>query len=188
MTGFNKRVELHDKIQNYLLCLFEASGYPCEPYGIESGKGLKIHKELLKCTNDTAKYVRHQPDKVVIKDNEAILIDIKTQQRYDTKNYSVELDSYKVCKLLEDIGCKVLYFFNKEPNPPYKMCVCYVRDIEFCYTDENPNWDVKGSRTPFGLIPKNSVFIKPIESFFKLKLPVDHNKDRMKPLEAYSNA
>ena len=179
MTGFDKRVELHDKIQNHLLYLFDISGYPCEPYGIESGKGLKIHKDLLKCVNDTAKYVRHQPDKVIIKNDEAILIDIKTQQRYDTDNYSVELDSYKVCKSLEEIGCKILYIFNKEANPPYELCACYVKEIEFCYIDENPNWSVKGSRTPFGLIPKNANYIKPIESFFELKLPITKNPDKI---------
>lgn len=169
---FQERLKLHDNIQNYLLYIFEISGYPCEPYGIESGKGLKIHGDLLKCENHTAKYVRHQPDKIIIKDNEAVFIDIKTQKRYDTLNFSIELDSYKTCRQLENNDCEVLYIFNKQKNIPYDLHACHVKDVSFIYVDKNPDWTIKGSRTPFGLISKNAQYIKPITNYFnKLVFP-----------------
>jgi len=164
---FQKRLELHDRIQEYLLYVFDCAGYPCEPYGIESGRGLKIHKELVGCKNHTAIHVRHQPDKVVVKDGKAIFIDIKTQSRYDTENFSVELASYETCRSLEKIDCEVLYIFNKTKKIPYDLHACHVKNVVFRHINEKPDWTVKGSRTPFGLVYKNDPYIKPITEFFE---------------------
>ena len=165
--GFLGRMKLHDEIVGHLTnYLILGREYPCSLFGIEVNDAIKIHESLRPLYNDlTARFVKHQPDLIFIKEEKAYFIDVKTLTRFGTGNFSCEIDSYKVLMDLVSIGCRVILVYNTIAELTYNLHACFVDEIKFWYNDERPNLSVKGSRTAYGLFRQTDSYIKPLDAF-----------------------
>jgi len=165
--GFPGRMKLHDEIvRHFKNRLLPEGGYPCSLFGIEVSDTIKIHESLRYLYDDsTARFVKHLPDLLFVKEEKVYLVDVKTLTRYDTDSFSCELDSHKVLMDLVSIGCKVIVSYNTIPDFPYNLKACFVDEIDFHYTNKRPGANVGGSRTAFGLFYKISSYIKSLDVF-----------------------
>ena len=130
----------------------EEIGFITNPYG----QGVQLEPEFRNAirrmnTNKTAQFVRYLPDWVIaVKNKSCYLIEAKSTMS-STPNYAYELASYGVGMDLHSIGIDVIVVFSE-------WRASFVHDIAFVHKFEGDQLnDVNGSRTPFGLIRKDSM-------------------------------
>jgi len=164
LNNFNNRlnnaVEWEDIVKNR----FEKMGFLTNKYG----QGVQLSSDFRDSIrymndNETCQLIRYLPDLVIsIKNKRCYLVEIKSEKRTDTLNYSYELASYDVGMRLYSIGVDVIVVFSGWRSD-------FIQNLKFIKKYNNKEYlnSVNGSRTPFGLIEKNSV--PTFDEFFRNK-------------------
>lgn len=130
----------------------EKIGFLTNPYG----QGVQLEPEFRHAirrmnTNTTAVFVRYLPDWIVAMKNESCYLVEAKSTMSSTPNYAYELASHRVGMDLHSIGVDVIVVFSE-------WRASFVYDIEFVRKFEGDQLNhVRGSRTPFGLIRKDSI-------------------------------
>lgn len=157
--GYNERIESGVKWENDVKQKLEKMGYPVSCYGQSqlNPDFRKIIRFLNK--SSTARFIRYLPDLVIKIKNECYFIEAKTDIG-TTNNYSYEQSSYNIGQKLSYIGVNVIIVFTG-----WRADFIYNLYIHREFDNFQKTLNVKGSRTPFLLIKKNTV--PPFDDFFK---------------------
>lgn len=141
-------------------------GFLTNPYG----QGVQLDPEFRNAirrmnSNKTAVFVRYLPDWIVAMKNKACYLVEAKSTMSSTPNYSYELASHRIGMDLHSIGVDVIVVFSE-------WRASFVHDLLFVRKFEGDQLNyVKGSRTPFGLIRKESV--PSFTEFFESLQPSD---------------
>ena len=163
--GFDQRKDLHDEIIDFLITeFFPRWGILAVEHGIENMPAIKLHPQLRHRYDDyTAKFIKHQPDIIIITSEKTYFIDVKTLNRYDTTNFSIEKDSYDILKDLIQLGTEIILIYNTKLEFPWNLKAGFFKDIKVTYWfDLN---EAQGSGTPGGIFDKGQLK-KDINAFF----------------------
>ena len=131
--GFTGRKSLHDELCDWLVrYLNDEKGLPSIHYGAEHTVSKGMRGLLRGMYDDTACFIRHQPDILTIINKKAVFMEVKTLTRYDTGNFSIEIDSLRVLKTMSKIGVLCIVIFYSKPdldNPYHGLRCCFAKDI-----------------------------------------------------------
>lgn len=132
--------------------VLETMGFITNPYG----QGVQLEPDFRNAirkmnANKTAQFVRYLPDWIVaMKDKACYLVEAKSTMS-STPNYAYELASHQIGMDLHSIGVDVVVVFSE-------WRADFVYNIVFTRVFEGDRLKhVNGSRTPFGLVLKESV-------------------------------
>lgn len=182
--SFTDRNSRHKEAYAVFKHQIEGYGIKCLWFGYENA-GEEALNILRNITHDTALFMRHFPDGLVvfIKEGPAFF-DIKSEKQ-GYPNYSIEIDSIWAALEL----CKINF-------PVFFVCVdLQIGDISFIHAKNTPiekiylprrfwgrqeelnqkfegvaiqrNENTRGSNTPYVLVPKTSEYLVPLNEFVK---------------------
>lgn len=153
-TGFQNRLNSALKWEDEVKDKLESIGFLANRYGVGVQLSPEFHNAIRFMNNNpTAQFVRYLPDWIIaIKDKMCYLVEAKSELRADTPNYSYELASYEIGMKLYSIGVEVIIVFTG-----WRADFIHNLTIHRRFDNHALLRTVQGSRTPFGLIKKDSV-------------------------------
>ena len=191
VDSFNSRVNGHDNIAvPFVEAELKKNGLDSIRYGVEIYA--KIFQQALYKLgrqNDMALRDRFKPDLYILPVGiiPPLLCEIKSENR-GHPNFAIEFDSYCAAKIWDGGSKQVIYTFV-DFNNSIQIKLCWLEDVRFIEVRVPNRFDFAknmlelnkkypyvqfvevphtgGAGTPFFLIPKISIYLKPLDMFIK---------------------
>ena len=188
--GFATRARQHDgDATPMVVSLFESVGFVCYDLGTETDSD-ELHRALMSQYDETSIMLRFRPDKVFVKSGyRSLLCEIKSESQ-GYPNFAIEVDSYQAAHKWDSDCERVMYSFVDLSQEQARVACCWVGDVPPPTSIRVPRrWDFerqlermaaafpgadmipcqyirgKQSGTPYFLIRKTSVYLKPFNQF-----------------------